>query len=191
MDNATLKSLGAKVTLVRVGYSRKLGDGNYGSIGGEVSAEATIAADVDADAATKALYEWCKTHVADSMKQVQEAVQRPLQGPHLPPEAPKPAPVPATPEPTRTPVDDQGNEYTEFDVTHFTVHEMDGKRSAKVFGPRFIKFGVRAWPEVMKLAGIDIAVCNTGTEYEFPGNIKKAVAVLNDKGNPQKVTSFA
>jgi hypothetical protein len=192
MDAKTLESIGAKVTSVRVEYNRKIGDGDFGSIGASMAAEVNILEGSDPDAISKALYDYCRGVVADGMKPAVEAVEKrkqPAAIPQPPDEEPEAIPV-GLPEPVRVPVDDAGGECETFDVTHFNVHEQDGRRSAKVFGGKYTKYGVTCWPEVMEGIGVNIKAVNLGTDYKLPGGLKKAVVQLNEKGKPQKVIRF-
>ena len=191
MDAETLKALGAKVRGISVTYSRKIWGDIGGSLGAEIGLEADVNDAADYEAVANALYESAKNLAADNMKPALEAMQKVRDVPQPKQEAYMlPSEPPGLPEPERVQVDDSGAEYKTFECDHFTVHEMDGKRSAKIFGGAYKKFGVRAYPEVMATAGVDIVACNTGVEYKMPKGITQAVAILNDKGNPAKVVRF-
>lgn len=74
--------------------------------------------------------------------------------------APAGNPPPSQPqEPTRKPIDDSGNEQPEvksFKVDRLSFETKDGKYYYKVIGPKFPKWGVKIWPEVLVDAGFDV-----------------------------------
>ncbi|KKM97436.1 hypothetical protein LCGC14_1168090 [marine sediment metagenome] len=90
---------------------------------------------------------------------------------------------------TRTPIDDNGDEYDIFKVDKFKIVVTDsGTKLAKVYGGRWQKFGVTVWEEVME-GVFPIGDLDVGHEFA-PPQAMKAKAILNDKGNPKKVIEF-
>ena len=90
---------------------------------------------------------------------------------------------------TRTPMDENGDEYDIFPVERIKIAVSDsGTKFAKVFGGRWKKFGVTVWEEVME-GVFPIGDLDVGHEFK-PAQALKAKAILNEKGNPKKVVEF-
>jgi hypothetical protein len=212
MDAKTLESIGAKVTSVRVEYNRKIGDGDFGSIGASMAAEVNILEGSDPDAISKALYDYCRGVVGEGMKPDVEAAKKPKQAapiPQPPDDEPQDAPV-GLPEPVRVPVDDAGEELVVLPVTsiaHVLTQNQD--HICKVFGKtadhNWEVFGVTCWPEVLEASGLKCweawPVCKGSRDgyskddrFKVPGGYTKAVIQMgkNSKGKavPQKVIRF-
>lgn len=86
--------------------------------------------------------------------------------------------------------DEDAAQYGEFDAAAivFSIDEND-KPAYKVAGanPKFPKFPVRVWPEVLPALGIDAAKLQPGRN-PF---VAKVRYLKNDKGNPLKVVGVA
>ena len=193
MDANTLRELGAIPLEFEQEFessaSVELKDGYWRSAGGKLRMRFHIAEGADPDAVLKAAHEYVKAAFTETRgAEIKELLALKAKTPQ---EAPRAAPSPALVEAAVDPgAGIPEAEFRVFEVTHFKVHEVDGKRSAKVYGPPFTKFGVTAWPEVMATAGIDLKIVSPGAEHKFPEGITKARAMLNEKGNPQKVIKF-
>jgi hypothetical protein len=61
-----------------------------------------------------------------------------------------------------------------------------GEKVARVFGGRFMKFGVKLWPEAAVKVGLNLDALNAG-EYQFD----KTVRIMLRDGRPQKVLDLA
>ena len=104
-----------------------------------------------------------------------------------------PRAIPAPAEPTRVPLDENGNEAPQVKVAtagRLSIEMKDGKTWYKVMDAVFApnekgtKYGITVWPEVLKAASLDVsnpaALPNiSGWHVDY---------VCNDKGYPQKVT---
>lgn len=78
--------------------------------------------------------------------------------------------------------------YTEFDAEAITMGSDDnGKAVYKVRGGQYGKFGVRVWPEVLPLLGVDIDDLDTGPN-PFAHRVR---VLLDDKGQAKKVVGLA
>lgn len=159
MDAATLEKLGATVTKVAAEYSRKLGDGNFGSIGASMTVEASLSAGVDPDTAANALYEFCKTAVARNLKPEAVAARaHPEAGVTLPAgTAVTPMPPPAQPvqQAELEPTDVAFDEIAEPTIGH--VMTNNGDHACKVFGKgakgaNYEVWGVWAWDNMVDTA---------------------------------------
>ena len=199
MDAKTLEVLGATVRKVAVDYNRKVGDGDFGSIGASMSVEASLAAEADGDVAANALYEWCKAVVARNLQPdavAARAAQK--QAVQPPPEAPTSAnPVPMPPPGTP--------ESSEIEIVTLDgatcAHIFDqGEHRFKVFGGAWKKFGVPTYSEVLehyKILGWDTwPVCKVGkngaeaeNRFSLPGGFQKVEVEVKD-GKPLRVHSF-
>ena len=194
MDAKTLEVLGATVRKVAVDYNRKVGDGDFGSIGASMSVEASLAAEADADVAANALYEWCKAVVARNLQPDAVAARK-----H--PATVVAAPV-APPSPVAQPVQQPELSIVTLDAPN-CAHVFDqGENRFKVFGGAWKKFGVSVYPEVLaqypQLAGWEAwPVCKIGKQgaeaenrYALPGGFQKAEVEVNEVGKPVRVHSF-
>ena len=183
--------------------TRKVSDGNYGSFEYGEWFESPIEADTDVDKALDALE-------ANLTKRVEKRVAKFLNGQPTvdeiaselgaevlqtkaaawrPADEPPPLPTGAAEEPTRTPMDENGDEYDIFPVERIKITVSDtGTKFAKVFGGRWQKFGVTVWEEVME-GVFPIGDLDVGHEFK-PAQALKAKAILNEKGNPKKVVEF-
>lgn len=84
------KKLGARVTQVEVEYSRKMADGNYGSVGGMFRVTAEVEQGKNPDETIDGLFAWIKEAAVRNMKPsfgevLKENVAQPTQL-HVPPE---------------------------------------------------------------------------------------------------------
>jgi len=194
MDAKTLEVLGATVRKVAVDYNRKVGDGDFGSIGASMSVEASLAAEADGDVAANALYEWCKAVVARNLQPDAVAARK-----H--PATVVAAPV-APPPPVAQPVQQPELSIVTLDAPN-CAHVFDqGEDRFKVFGGAWKKFGVSVYPEVLaqypQLAGWEAwPVCKIGKQgaeaenrYALPGGFQKVEVEVNAEGKPQRVHSF-
>lgn len=81
----------------------------------------------------------------------------------------------------------QGN-YTDFDAEAITSGTDDsGKPVYKVKGGPYGAFGVRVWPEVLPMLGVDVADLKPGPN-QFTARVR---AILGDKGQAKKVVGLA
>jgi hypothetical protein len=94
----------------------------------------------------------------------------------------------AAPGATATNGDAAGGSYEDFDAEALTMGTDDnGKVVYKVRGGKYGKFGVRVWPEVLPLLGVDIDELDTG-----PNPFTRRVRVLLDQtGAAKKVVGLA
>ncbi len=67
-----------------------------------------------------------------------------------------------------------------------TLNE-DGQPAYKVKGARFVKFGVRVWPEVLPALGVDPQQLKPGPN-PYTGVVR---ALMNEEGRPKKVIGLA
>ncbi len=63
-----------------------------------------------------------------------------------------------------------------------TLNE-EGQPAYKIKGARFVKFGVRVWPEVLPMLGLDPQKLKPGPN-PYTGVVR---ALLNEEGRPKKV----
>lgn len=76
---------------------------------------------------------------------------------------------------------------TEFLATELVVTiGEDGEPAYKLKGFPFVKFGVRVWPEVLPLLGVDPDKLKPG-KNPFSGVVR---ALLNEEGKPKKVVAL-
>ena len=194
MDAKLLESLGATVTTVAVEYNRKVGDGNFGSVGASMTAEANLVAGADPDVAANGMYEWCRAVVARNLKPEAVAARE-----H--PATVVAAPV-APPPPVAQPVQRPELSIVTLDAPT-CAHVFDqGEDRFKVFGGAWKRFGVSVYPEVLaeypQLAGWEAwPVCKIGKQgaeaenrYALPGGFQKVEVEVNAEGKPQRVHSF-
>jgi hypothetical protein len=94
----------------------------------------------------------------------------------------------AAPGATATNGDAAGGSFEDFDAEALTMGTDDnGKVVYKVRGGKYGKFGVRVWPEVLPLLGVDIDELDTG-----PNQFTARVRVLLDQtGAAKKVVGLA
>jgi len=78
--------------------------------------------------------------------------------------------------------------YTDFDAEAITVStDDDGRPCYKVRGGKYGKFGVRVWPEVLPMLGVEVADLKPGPN-QFNARVR---AVLDEKGQAKKVVGLA
>lgn len=79
----------------------------------------------------------------------------------------------------------------EMRVTQLSKHVQDDKEFYRVYGGRYVKYGVRCWPEVAvrfnELMGIALDKMKSGAKYDLAKYDLVAHFILNDKGQPNKV----
>lgn len=163
MDSKELAKLGGTVTKISVFYARKIGDGNYGSVGGQFGVEADLASGADPDRAMDAVYAYVKEAATRNLKPSFDAVkpkdvplpaardvpQEPPGGPvaqNEPKQAPLSAPAPSAqipPNPTAERIFDIAAD----DTVQLKVADTGKKMLLFRVGP-FKKHGITCWPEV-------------------------------------------
>ena len=175
---------------VSVFLSRKVSDGEYGSFEGTIGIEDDVPQGSDRDSFAAGLRAWCKAFLDETLaSQRKEYLQPPgilavakQLGATVTEEAP---------EPTRVPVDDDGNEYDIFVVDKLRIESTStGTKIGKAFGGKWRKFGVMVWPEIMEALIGSIADLDVGQEFGPPKPGTKAKALLNEKGSPSKVVEW-
>lgn len=211
MDKDVLATLGATVMKVSVEYNRKVGDGNFGSIGASMTVEASIAAGADPDAAANGLYEFCKTAVVRNLKPEAVAARESVSHPAVPgpvqPQAPIPPPsAPVAQTPPVAQVAQHPIQAAELDIVTLdaplVAHVVDqGESRLKVFGGAWKKFGISVYPEVIAQYGIvgweQWPVCKVsktgaelGNRYALPGGFQRVEVEVGKDGKPQRVHAF-
>lgn len=71
--------------------------------------------------------------------------------------------------------------------TFLLSYDDNGEQVYKLKGGQYTKYGVRVWPEVLPLLGIDPAVCEPG-----PNPVNMYVrAILSESGQPRKVIGLS
>lgn len=107
--------------------------------------------------------------------------------------ATSPAPVQET-RPAKAPPVATDAEAAETDRFAITKIEKEltktGNPAFRIYGGRWMKYGVRCWPEVAELLEFDLDAMELGQQYDLTTAGLLAVALLNEKGNPQKVVEF-
>lgn len=73
-----------------------------------------------------------------------------------------------------------------FDAEYIEVGYANGKKTYRVFGGPFTKFGIRVWPETLSKLGLSTSL-DVG-QHPFT---QAVVIELNDDSNPQKVIGLA
>ena len=158
MDSKELAKLGGTVTKIGVSYSRKVSDGNYGSIGGDFLVEADLAAGTDPDRAMDAVYEYVKAAATRNLKPSFDAVKPLATSASVPQEAagspavvlePKhvPAPVPAPAAQIPTGANERVLDVSAEDSVQYKVLDSGKKLLLFKVGP-FKLHGIDCWPEV-------------------------------------------
>ncbi len=128
IDKETLAKLGATVKEITVSYSRKVSDGEYGSVGGDFFVTIDVRADADPEAAGNAAFEWLKQFATGNLRPSFEAVRKPRDVPQ-PPE-PEPEGLPLPPTQPAQPEGEQTLKIVEFEMSLRT----DGKYQLALFG---------------------------------------------------------
>lgn len=96
--------------------------------------------------------------------------------------------APATVASTGTPGETPAGNYRDYDAEVISVSsDDDGKPVYKIKGGPFTKFGVRVWPEVLPLLGVDVGDLRPGPN-QFNARVR---AVLDEKGQAKKVIGLA
>lgn len=112
--------------------------------------------------------------LAETVSRIAEALSRPAQ-------VAAPAAASSQPQPVRN-----GN-YIDFPATSITLaHDDDGKAVYKAKGEGFNKYGVRIWPEVLPLLGVDVDQLKPG-----PNSFGAVVRALMGEKGPRKVIGLA
>ena len=197
MDTSILANLKGSVSEVHVSHSRRVTDGNYGSVGSECGITFVPAPDANIDDVVAVLDAYTKARVDAALpKALDEVIVRHGDGAEFKTlrttaeeEGANIVGAVAKPEPVRVPDGDGSQETDVFKVDTFQVEERNGKRSAKVKGGRFQKYGLIAWPEVFKAVNIDLDALDLKKPYSLPVPLTEAVYVL-DAGKAKKVTAF-
>ena len=103
--------------------------------------------------------------------------------------ADRPAPAPAAAVTTTNGNGEAANDsYKDFDAEAITMGQDDNGRVVyKVKGGQYGKFGVRVWPEVLPLLGVDIDGLTPGPNA-FTGRVR---ALLDETGSAKKVVGPA
>ncbi len=81
-----------------------------------------------------------------------------------------------------------GNEDLTFKADKLVGSKSEGKVYWKVKGPRFHKYGVTVWPEVLEETGFNLDELNPDDTYDLTDYT--AHYINNDDGNPQKVVKL-
>lgn len=185
------------LTSLTVRVSRKLGDKDFGSYGGEWEATVNLPPDANLSDESEALFAFGKAFLggelatmAVDIKKMQDLVAS--QQPEL---MPAPQPIKPAPEVERVPVDDDGNEFKDIKVDFIkVVFSEKGEKRARAFGKPFDKFGVVTYPEALEAVGFDLDAAEPGN-YALPAPYTTARILLggkNEKGFdiPKKVDHF-
>ena len=84
--------------------------------------------------------------------------------------------------------ENEGAPHVDFEAEVLSLGTDDnGKPVLKVRGGKFSKFGVRVWPEVLPMLGVDVADLKPGPN-QFNARVR---AVLDEKGQARKVIGLA
>lgn len=128
IDKETLTKLGAIVKEITVSYSRKISDGDYGSVGGDFFVTIDVRADADPEAAGNAAFEWLKQFATENLRPSFEAVRKPRDVTQ-PPE-PEGLPLPPAQPSAPLPEGEQTLKIVEFEMSLRT----DGKYQLALYG---------------------------------------------------------
>ena len=82
--------------------------------------------------------------------------------------------------------EDASKAYRTFTAEYIEVGFEKGKKTFRVFGAPFTKFGVRVWPEHLHKIGMAESL-DLG-QHAFTSDVK---AELNDNNQPQKIVGLA
>ena len=183
---------GAIVSKVVVTSGKKLSNGAYGSDEAALVLEATLAPDANVDEVVLALQAYCDAYCSKALVNPIEAMrERAMLAPDVVVNLAAPAK-----EPTRTKLDDSGNEFEYIKVSGLTVQfTPGGKKVGKIKGGPYVKHGVNAWPEILATVGIKLDTLDAG-DYVLPelhGKTAVCLMKVSDKTGkpyPDKVVEF-
>lgn len=210
IDKETLAKLGGTITTIHVGYSVKAWmDGQ--SKGCDVGMDMVLPPEADPEVAVVALYEYEKQTAHRAMGDDLKLVLQPLATAKQTHEAAvaqaavpiktvvanllsEPERLPAL-DPTRVPMDDDGNEYKDIVVDHIKViFSEEGEKRARTFGKPWMQYGAITYPETLAAVGFDLEAASGGV-HQLPKPYAKARVLLGEKNAkgfdvPKKVVAF-
>lgn len=76
-----------------------------------------------------------------------------------------------------------------FMADSITLDYMDGKPVYKMRGGQYTKFGVRVWPEVLPLVGVDAAALKPGTNPIEPREVRVLLETKDDDNGTPRTTA--
>ena len=186
---------GAIVSKVVVTSGKKLSNGAYGSDEAALVLEAVLAPDANVDEVVLALQAYCDAYCAKALARPLEAVRQQVAMQETADAVVASVTAPAK-EPTRTKLDDSGNEYEYIKVAGLAVQfTPGGKKVGKIKGGPYVKHGVNAWPEILATVGIKLDALDAG-DYVLPelhGKTAVCLMKVSDKTGkpyPDKVVEF-
>jgi len=79
------------------------------------------------------------------------------------------------------------NQIIETDITTITVSMVDDVPQYRGFGPLYPLYGIRIFPEILPILGIDPNTLSRGENF-FAARVK---CLVNDNGNPKKIIGLS